>query len=118
MTTADSYTQLAQHGLSSLSFHFSLSRYFPQKAFPRRYAVVEAWRLQEFGFSREDFLPGLGQLESHQASADEGDEGQEDGDDLGDADEGCKDEAGDDGRKLANPIQDTERCPSAESKRQ
>lgn len=66
--------------------------------------MVEAWRLQEFGFSREDFLPGFGQLESYQTSANEGGEGQEDGDDLSDADEGCKDEAGNDGRKLTNPI--------------
>lgn len=78
--------------------------------------MVGAWRLQEFGFSGEGFLPGFGQLESYQTSADKGGEGQEDGDDLGDADEGCEDEAGDDGRKLADPIQDAERCPSAGSK--
>lgn len=73
-----------------------------------------AWRLQEFAFSRQDFLPGFGQLESHQTSADEGDEGQQDGDNLSDANEGCKDEAGDDGCKLTDPIEDTERCPSVE----
>lgn len=70
-----------------------------------------------FGFSGEDFLPGFGQLQSHQASADEGREGQEDGDDLGDADEGCKDEAGDDGGELANGVQDAERRPPAGSQK-
>ena len=74
-----------------------------------------AWRLQEFGFSRQDFLPGFGQLESHQTAADEGGEGQEDGDDLGHADEGCKDEAGNNGCKLTDSIQDTERCPPVKS---
>lgn len=80
--------------------------------------MVEAWRLREFGFSRQDFLPGFRQLESYQTSADEGGEGQEDGDDLSDADEGCKYEAGKDGSKLTDPIQDPERCPSAEAQRQ
>lgn len=73
-----------------------------------------AWTLQEFGFSREDFLPGFGQLESQKTSADEGGEGQEDGDDLSDANEGSKDEAGNDSCKLTDSIQDTKRCPSAE----
>lgn len=66
-----------------------------------------------FGFSGEDFLPRFGQLECHQAAADEGGEGQEDGDDLGDADEGGEDEAGDDGGKLANAVEDAKRRPTA-----
>lgn len=66
--------------------------------------------------SREDFLTGLRQLQRHQASADEGGEGQEDGDDLCDADEGRKDEAGHDGCKLTDPVQDAERRGSAEPK--
>lgn len=73
--------------------------------------------LQEFGCSGEDFLPGFGQLESYQTSADEGDEGQEDGDNLSDADECCKNGAGEYGSKLADPIQDAKRCPSAEQSR-
>lgn len=72
-----------------------------------------AWRLREFGFSRQDLLPRFGQLESHEASADQGGEGQEDGDYLGDADEGCEDEAGNDGGKLTDSIQDAECCPPA-----
>lgn len=63
--------------------------------------------------SGKDFLPGFGQLKCQQTSADEGREGQEDGDDLSDADEGREDEAGDDGRKFTDPIQDTECCSSA-----
>lgn len=76
-----------------------------------------AWRLQEFGFSREDFLPSFRQLQSHQTSADQGGEGQEDGDDLSDADEGCEDEAGDDGGELADPVQDAESRPSVRKQR-
>lgn len=63
--------------------------------------------------SGKDFLPGFGQLKCQQTSADEGREGQEDGDDLSDADEGREDEAGDDGRKFTDPVQDTECCSSA-----
>lgn len=96
VTVTDPWTQLEQHGPSSFLFHFR--------------------RLKEFGFSRENFLAGLRQFESQQTSADEGGEGQEDGDDLGDTDEGCKDKAGNDGRKLTDPIQDTESSPSAEWK--
>lgn len=70
-----------------------------------------AWR--QFGFSGEDFLPRFGQLERHQASADQRGKGQEDGDDLGDANKGGEDEAGDDGGKLADAIEDAERRASA-----
>lgn len=66
-----------------------------------------------FGFSGEDFLPRFGQLERHQATADEGGKGQEDGDDLGDADEGGEDEAGDDGGELADAVEDAKRRASA-----
>lgn len=72
---------------------------------------------KKFGFSGEDFLPSFRQLQSHQASTDEGGEGQEDGDDLGDADEGGKDEAGDDGRKFTDSVQDAERRPPVEAER-
>lgn len=66
-----------------------------------------------FGFSGEDFLSRFGQLKCHQAAADQGGEGQEDGDDLGDADEGGEDEAGDDGGELTDAVEDAKRCPSA-----
>lgn len=69
-----------------------------------------------FGSSGEDFLPSFRQLQGHQTSADEGGEGQEDGDDLCDADEGRKRKAGKDGRKFTDPVQDAERRTSAESK--
>lgn len=66
-----------------------------------------------FFYSGKDFLPGFGQLKRQQTSADKGREGQEDGDDLSDADEGREDEAADDGRKFTDPVQDTECCSSA-----
>lgn len=78
--------------------------------------MAVAWR--QFGFSGEDFLPRFGQLERHQASADQCGKGQEDGDDLGDADEGGEDEAGDDGGKLANAVEDAERRASAKFRRE
>lgn len=78
--------------------------------------MAVAWR--QFGFSGEDFLPRFGQLERHQASADQGGKGQEDGDDLGDADEGGEDEAGDDGGKLADAVEDAERRASAKVRRE
>lgn len=96
---------------------FPISGFLPRKPPPIAGTVLGACGLQEFGFSREDFLPGFRQLQRYQTSADESGEGQEDGDDLSDANKGCKDEAGDDGRKLADAIQDAKRCPSAGWKR-
>lgn len=72
---------------------------------------------KKFGFSGEDFLPSFRQLQSHQASTDEGGEGQEDWDDLSDADEDGKDEAGEDGCKFTDSIQDAKRRPPVEKVR-
>lgn len=105
---------LTQRGLSSSFLYFSL---IPHNMFG--YTVSGGpGGCRSLAFSWEYLLPGLRQLESQQTSADQGGEGQEDGDDLCDADEGCKDEAGDDGSELADAVQDAERRPSAESKTQ
>lgn len=84
------------------------------EAFRLAAACLGPRRLQ-FGFSGQDFLPGFRQLEGHQAPADEGGEGQQDGDDLSDANEGCEDEAGYNGCKLTDPVENAERRAPVET---
>ena len=69
-------------------------------------------------FSLEDFLAGVGQLERHQPAADERNERQQDGDDLGDAHEAGEDRAAQDGRQLAHGVQQAERGGPRKPQRQ
>lgn len=98
------------------TFSFSLLAIKPSKpTHTRQLSTGLQFHLsfQFFFYSGKDFLPGFRQFKCQQTSADQGREGQEDGDDLSDANEGREDEAGDDGSKFTDPVQDTECCSSA-----